>query len=148
MSFKEDVERIQEIDTCYQPGLQALSGDSGKIQCQDTRDLDGSVNLDECVRPIYPNDSRWDYIVSYRDRNFFIEVHPASTGEVKEIVKKVTWLKQWLKAKGTVLVKNKADNQPFRWVASGKIAITKTGKYAKQLAQNGVNLPQKITRLD
>lgn len=148
MSFKEDVESIQEIAACYKPGLQALSGDSKKVRCQETRDLDGSVDLDNCVKSKYPQSSRWDYILSYKSQSYFIEVHPATTGEVKEIIKKIIWLKKWLKVKGKNLNNNKTKNQPFRWIASGKVAITKKSKYARQLTQNGVSFPQKITRLD
>jgi len=107
MSFKKDVESIKDINACYKPGLQALSGDSEKVKCKKTRDLDGSVNLDDCVKSKYPNDPRWDYIISYKDQNYFIEVHPASTGEVKEIIKKITWLKRWLKKKGKILYQKK-----------------------------------------
>lgn len=148
MSFKKDVERIQEIRACYQTGLKALSGDSDKVKCQETRNLDGSVNLDDCVKSKYPNAARWDYIVSYNDQNYFIEVHPASTGEVKEIIKKLTWLKRWLKKKGSKLYQKRSDNKPFRWVSSGKISISKTSKYARQLNQNGIGLPKKMTQLD
>jgi len=148
MSFKRDVEKIREISTCYQKGLRALAGYSKRVKCNDTSNIGGSVHLDECVKEIYPDSARWDYIVSHQNQNFFIEVHPATTGEVKVVINKVRWLKKWLKVKAVALNNNKARNQPFRWVSSGKVAIAKKSKYARQLAQNGISEPQRITRLD
>lgn len=149
MSFEDKVKATGEISGCYEAGLQALDGNNSKsILVNETRDLDGSVNLDNCTLRKYQNANRWDYIIGYKNEAFFVEVHPASSGEVKEIVKKVKWLKKWLKTKASQINSIKAKQQPFRWVASGKIAITKNSRYSRTLTQNNVSFPQKVTKLD
>ncbi len=149
MSFEEIVKSIDDIKGCYEKGLRALKGgQSTKIRVAKTRQLNGSVDLDSCTVKKYPDDARWDYIVGYKKKVFFIEIHPASTSNVKEIVKKSDWLRKWLKVKGRALKPKIARNEPYRWVATGKVAILPNSKYARVLAQNKISFPQKITRLD
>lgn len=94
--FKEAVEATPEIKNCYQPGLQALGSYSTKIELLNNRECNGSVEIDECVRPNYPTANRWDYVVSYKSAAYFIEVHSAETSEVSVVLTKLQWLKDWL----------------------------------------------------
>lgn len=76
-------------------GLQALdNADKSKIEPQNTKLLDGSANIDSCLKKQYPESNRWDYAVAYAGTVYFIEVHPPN--EIKEVVKKLNWLKEWL----------------------------------------------------
>lgn len=45
---------------------------------------------------LYPNASRWDYAIGYDQKAWFVEVHPANTSNVKEMLKKVEWLESRL----------------------------------------------------
>ncbi len=145
ISFKKAVETTPEISHCYQPGLRALGSDSEKVQPTSPRRCNGSVDLDVCVRGNYPVDNRWDYILSYENKVYFIEVHPAQTGEVGCILSKLQWLKKWLSNKAPLITERKAAN-PFYWVASGKVNILKTSNQYKKVAQAGI-LPVSRLRL-
>ena len=55
---------------------------------KDARRLDGSLNIDEETKMLYPNESRWDYAVSCDGKVYYVEVHPANTSNVEEVIKK------------------------------------------------------------
>ena len=95
MSFADVIQSIPEIVQCLKKGLQALGGNSTKIEIRETRALTGSVDIDTCLANRYPNAPRWDYVFGYKSRIYYVEIHPAgSTGEVGRIVAKLEWLKQ------------------------------------------------------
>ena len=80
--------------------------------------------------------------MGYKDRIYYIEVHPAdNTGKVGEIIKKLQWLKQWRK----LAAKNLEDlerQSTYHWISTGKTASSvKKGRYLKILAQNGIRGP-------
>lgn len=147
MRFKEAVEKTPSIEACYETGLRALGANSGRVIPENTRALEGSVYLDGCVSRIYPNSPRWDYIIGYNQQAYFVEVHPANTGNVAEMLNKLRWLKSWLQEHGAEINAMKASDKPFRWVATGGIAILKDSSQARKLAQSGLTFPEKITRI-
>ena len=75
MNFADAVRSTPEIAECLKTGLQALGSNSEKIRETSTRSLEGSVDIDTCLRRIYPNAPRWDYIFGYKDRIYYVEVH-------------------------------------------------------------------------
>ncbi len=134
-TFKDKVNQTQEIKNCYKPGLKALehSGKqkhSNKIKVKDTRKLEGSVNLDNCLKEKYPNANRWDYMFGYKTQTYFVEIHPAYDSQVKKIIEKKKWLTSW---KSTTPFKN--DNK-FYWLPSGKSAVSQ--RQRKILSKQGV----------
>jgi hypothetical protein len=141
MKFKIAVEDTPQISTGYRSGLQALeSKDRKYIACDDTRVIVGSVDLDKHTKATYPEDPRWDYgigieIDSSDDRIVWLEVHPASTGKVDEVIKKHAWLKKWLTDSGSDLKRMLAR---YVWVASGKVAIAHHARQVKRLASMGI----------
>lgn len=137
MSFKDTVESLTEIRGSFQSGLTALDSNSGKIKPDNTRLINGSVNLDDSLKKTYPNANRWDYIIGYNDKAYFVEIHPAAGGEVKVVLLKLEWLKAWLKSSAGTLNGIKADD-PYHWIASGKMAIPKTSNQYKIAARNGM----------
>ena len=141
--FKEAVEDTPEIRQGYCNGLQALKGNAGKVAVADTRKLNGSVDIDACILELYPDEPRWDYAIGYDGKAYFLEVHPANTSNVKEMIQKAEWLKQWLQQKAPAL-KAIAANSSFYWVPSGKYAILKGSPQYKKLAQSKILL---ISRL-
>jgi hypothetical protein len=147
MSFVDAIRNTSEISECLRAGLQALGSNSTKIRVVSTNNLKGSVDIDSCVKYVYPTDHRWDYIFGYEDHVYYVEIHPGSTGEVKVIIKKLNWLKQWRKHSATNL-ENIQHRSTYHWVSSGKIAITKNSKYSRILAQNGISGPNSILRVD
>lgn len=87
MSFRNAVRNIPEIKGCLKDGLQALGRNSGKIKASKKRVLEGSVDIDTCVKNIYPNASRWDYVFGYRNKIYYVEVHQGKASEVENIVR-------------------------------------------------------------
>lgn len=144
MKFKQLIQGIHTINTCFRNELQALGNNSSKIQPADTRKCEGSIGMDSCLAKTNPNDSRWDYAVGYDQKIYYIEIHPASTSEVDTVIKKLFWLKTWLNEDG-LPVKSAFDDKSatYHWIASGKIAILKNSLYARRLAQSGLNIPKK-----
>ena len=137
--FKEAVEATPEIRKGYCNGLQALKGNAAKVAVADTRKLNGSVDIDVCTLELYPNEPRWDYAIGYDGKAYFLEVHPANTSNVKEMIQKADWLKQWLQRKAPAL-KVIAGSTTFYWVPSGKYAIQPNSPQYRKLAQSKILL--------
>lgn len=147
MSFAKAVQDTPEIAACLQAGLQSLGANSQKVTIKSPRDLAGSVNIDVCVAALYPNDHRWDYLFGYKAHFYYVEVHPGTTGEVKIVIAKLHWLKQWHRHSAPSL-EDCQDQSTYHWIASGKVAITKNSKYSRQLAQNGIVGPHSRLQVD
>ncbi|MCS6928775.1 MAG: hypothetical protein NZM43_04675 [Saprospiraceae bacterium] len=124
--FEEAVLATPDISTCYQKGLQALGSHSTRISPKNPPHCQGSVSLDTCLRSALPNANRWDYALGYADRAYFVEVHSAMPKEVKVVLQKFNWLKDWLDKKATGLKQIKAD-KPFHGIAD-KIDLLPTAK--------------------
>lgn len=147
MAFKTDVENHQEVSMCYKPGLQALGAYSSKVKPSKSEKTEGSVFLERCLQRNYRDAPLWDYMIGYDSEVYFVEIHPASTSNVKEMIKKVQWLKKWLKENGHNFLKKQTPYRPYRWVATSRVAIAKNSRQAKDIARNGLSFPQKTTCL-
>ena len=150
MNFADAVGRTPEIAECLKNGLQALKRQNrNQIKCNASRDLKGSVDIDPCLRERYPTEPRWDYVFGYKDRIYYMEIHPAgSTGEVKRIVAKLEWLKQWRKLSAPSL-EDLEGQSTYHWISTGKTASSvKRGKYLQILAQNGIRGPEAVLNAD
>jgi hypothetical protein len=148
MTFKQAVEATSDIETGYLPGLTALGVYSKRIVVTDTTKLQGSVDIDACTTAKYPNDNRWDYAFDYKDEVFFVEVHSAITSEVKTVLKKLQWLKDWLVTQAPEINKLKAKSRnPFVWVQSKNFQIPKTSPQFLMAVQKGL-LPLKKLELN
>jgi hypothetical protein len=145
MTFREAVELTPDITNGYQVGLQAFGQCHNKIHVSDTRLIDGSVDIDACTEKKYPDENRWDYVLSYNRKVYFVEVHPACTSEVNVVLKKLQWLKDWLNRQAPNINKQKAP-QPYYWVQSGKNAILKTSSQYRRISQSNLK-PISLLRL-
>lgn len=141
--FKEVVEATPEISKGYCNGLQALKGYAAKVVADDPLKLNGSVDIDACTLELYPEEPRWDYVIGYDGKAYFLEVHSANTSDVKKIILKAEWLKQWLQRKAPAL-KTIAANVPFYWVPSGKYAIQTNSPQYRKLAQSKILLVSRL----
>lgn len=137
--FKEAIQKTAEIKDALKPGLQALGANREKVQVKDTRQCQGSVDLDNHLKNQYPNDNRWDYVFGYSDLAYFIEVHPAHTSEVRTVIQKLQWLKQWLKIKAPDV---HGLEKKYSWIATNGMHILKDSREARLLAENGLSLPR------
>lgn len=143
MTFRAAVRATPEIEHAWRPGLQAIRGNHRQhVIAADGRRLRGSIDLDETLRQVYPNDPRWDYAVSYLagsgrtdETVYWIEVHPATGGDVKVVLSKLKWVKEWMEVKAPKLDEM---TRVFVWVASGRTAFTQRSTQAKRLAEAGL----------
>jgi len=141
MSYHLAVRNTPSISKAYEAGIQALSADRHYVKVTETHDLNGSVNIDACLRAAQPNASRWDYTFGYRDQSYYVEIHPAGTGEVDTVINKFTWLINWLRTDGARLNAINAAN-PFHWVASGKVSIPLGSTYHRRIMKAGLTMPK------
>ena len=146
--FKTAVESIPEVADGYRAGLQALSNaDARKIKVANTGLLSGSVDIDKCTKDNYPEENRWDYALGYNDKAYFVEVHGATTSEIKTIISKAEWLKSWLRKTGKPLLEIQASNTLY-WIATGKVAILPTSNYRRNLDRHKIRLVGTVLDID
>jgi hypothetical protein len=150
MRFREAVEQTEGLAEAYRRGLGALQKiDRGRIQCRNTRNLAGSVNLDEALADSHPNDPRWDYGIGIRnnrgsDRVTWVEVHPASSSHVQDVLDKFAWLRRWLASSAPLLNGILAE---YVWVASGSVHIPPDSPQRRRLALQGIRFAGKRLRV-
>lgn len=151
MSFRTAVLRTPHLQNALRPGLQALRAkDRPHVDPEDTRRLEGSVDVDSALQSRQPNANRWDFAIGYRHANrqtdfiYWVEVHTASDKEVKVILRKLNWLRSWLQNDGKLL--NQIDRE-FVWVSSGVTTFTLDAPQRKQFAQCGLAHKGKVLRI-
>lgn len=144
MTFKKAVAGTPDVAGAWRPGLQSLSpADRAHVTAEVPHRLRGSVYVDGALEPKreHRNAPRWDYAVGHQptDRKaemvYWIEIHPASEHGITEVLNKLQWLLQWLRASAPLL-----RNMPsaFIWISSGKTSFTARSPQARRLAQAGV----------
>ncbi len=143
MRFKEAVESTPGLEQAYQPGLQAIKrGDHCHISCHDSRMVTGSVDLDSALATTRPNDPRWDYGVGVASRTrsetiVWIEIHPADSHHVDEVLRKYNWLKDWLRSAPRLKTMSGKCLECF-WIASGPVALQRHSPQLRKLKGQGL----------
>ena len=140
MTFKKAVESTPDVKDAWNPGLQALrASDRRRLLPTAPRDLTGSVDLDTTLRNAHPNAARWDYAIGYRlnsrEMIYWVEVHPATDGEISVVLNKFAWLTTWLSANAKQL--NRFSRE-FVWISSSRASFTPLAPQAKRLASSGI----------
>ena len=151
MTFKRAVERTPHLENALKPGLQALRAqDRPHVAPQDPRLLQGSVDVDSALRRRQPNANRWDFAIGYRHANrqadfiYWVEVHTAADKQVRVVLKKLNWLRNWLRNDGNLL--DQFDRE-FVWVSSGATNFTLDAPQRKQFAQCGLEHKGSVLRI-
>lgn len=96
------IDATPSVRGAHQPGLQALLR-ADRERIFDGQLATGSIALDDALREAEPNSHRWDYGIGLRsepDRResvVWLEVHHAASGEAQAVIRKLEWLKQWLR---------------------------------------------------
>ena len=157
MSFESAVQAAPApVAGAFRAGKQALPGQHRSlVTCADSRRLTGSVNLDAALQPSLPNAPRWDYGLGYQpisgaERAVWVEVHPAATSNVGEVIRKLDWLRTWLRQPGRALGRLTHGNGeigPFVWIATGRVGINANSPQRRRLNQSGLGMPQRRLRL-
>lgn len=140
-SFRAAAEACEALRQHVRQGLQALQrADRERVRARDPRTLTGSINLDAALADSLPNAPRWDYGVGHRPTThagelvYWIEVHPATDGQVSSVEAKLEWLKGWLRSAAPELSRMK---RRFIWVSSGDTSLTPMSPALRRLAQKG-----------
>ena len=134
--FQKAVEATADLSGGYKTGLSALGKYSAKISATSSR-IEGSVDIDSCTHAKYPRQPRWDYVFAHSGKAYFVEVHSAHTSEVRTVVSKLQWLKQWLRNSAPEINRLKAD-KPYYWIQSKNFAIPKTSPQYKLAVKEGI----------
>lgn len=145
-AFTDAVKNTPEICLGLRIGLQALKNDAGRVEATDNRKLNGSVDIDETTKNLYPEASRWDYVIGYEGKAYFLEVHSANTSEVKNVLKKADWLRKWLDTKAPNL-KAISGSNCFYWVSTNDFQIVSPSPQARKLAQSKVKHIGRVFKL-
>lgn len=145
-AFTGAVKNTPEISLSLRVGLQALKNDAGRVEATDNRKLNGSVDIDVTTRDSYPEDSRWDYVIGYEGKAYFLEVHSANTSDIDDILKKADWLRQWLNTKAPAL-EAISGSKCFYWISPGAYNIVSPSPQARKLAQSKVKYLGKVFQL-
>jgi hypothetical protein len=147
--FKRAIQACPATRGGYCDGLQAIhASHRDKFTCRKPRALTGSIDLDASLRAALPNDPRWDYGIGYapegREKVAWIEVHPASSDHVSEVIAKYEWLRSWLSRN----IHELSPPSAVLWVASGRITLLRNGQAARRLARSGLDYPCASADLD
>jgi len=126
-----------KLKNCLKSGNLAISRSYKKyFDFQST--INGSIDVDKCFKQEYPSDNRWDYLVLNNSEieGYFVEIHPASTGEVFTMIAK----KQWLIKEIIKQYYNNISNKRYKmvWIATNGIHITKNSSQMRKLIQHGL----------
>ena len=118
----------------------ALGDDRSWLLMEQGRMAMDRGDLGEALRPAFPNDPLWDYGIGKRTRGnqervFWVEIHPASSEHVQEVLHKLAWLHAWLRGAAPRL---DLMEREFVWVASGKVRLPPNAPKRRLVAARGV----------
>ncbi len=140
MTLRSVCESCDDVKAYFKAGLGAFENkDKAKIKVPNTSLLGGSVNLDDAAKAEYPKENRWDYALEFDGKTFFIEVHPSFTSEIDCVVKKVEFVKRWLRSVSPEILALPGPGK-FYWVSSGStdLRITPNSPQAQKLAMHKI----------
>lgn len=144
------------IRSALRPGLGAMrSPHASKVRPANARHLTGSLDVDGALAsdPVHGAAHRWDYGVGYgastdTERVVWIEVHPASTSDVKTVLAKLAWLKRYLADEAPELAQLTRRAPRWVWLATDAGTHIRAGTSASRLlAQHGLRLPTRVVDL-
>jgi hypothetical protein len=144
MGFKEAVEATPNLAGEWRAGLGALRAqDKPHVKPEDTSTarLRGSVDIDSALLASDPSGNRWDFAIGYQHDNrpdefvYWVETHSGNDSQISVVLKKMEWLKTWLKGDGKELAK---FDRSFVWAPSGATSFTKGATQVRTLADKGL----------
>jgi hypothetical protein len=151
VTFKRAVRRTPQLQGAWRLGLGALRAqDRPHVNPSDPRRLSGSVDVDSALQQQQPNAHRWDFAIGFRHANrqneciYWVEIHTANDKEVKVVLDKLRWLRNWLAGDGNLL---DAFERDFIWVSSGATSFTPGAPQSKQFAQLGLQHKGRVLRI-
>lgn len=127
------------------PGVGALKKRDAQLIAEPERPRVGdSLDLDEATRSEYPEDPRWDYLLSIPGRSQIVamEPHSARQSEVSSVIAKKKWaiavLRNHLGPRHAVA--------RWLWVSSGPVGFSRMDRERRRLDQHGIEfVGRKVT---
>lgn len=151
MKFRKAVEQTPHLKGAWKAGLGALRAeDKPHVLAEDPRRLQGSVDVDTALRTVEPSANRWDFAIAYRHSNrktafvYWVETHTGSQSQIEVVLKKLAWLRSWLRNDGQKL---DSFEREFVWIASGPTSFTKGAGQVKVLAAKGIRYAGKVLHI-
>ncbi len=151
MTFQEAVQQTPHLAAAWRAGLQALRAeDRPHIQTEHPRRLRGSADVDAALRGSEPNANRWDFAIGNQHTNhadefiYWVEIHTGSDNQISVVLRKLEWLKNWLRQDGHRLDR---FNRDFIWVSSGHTLFTQGSAQVRTLAQKGLIYAGTVLRI-
>lgn len=146
MTFREAVEATPGLHAGWRPGLQALRRQHReKVAPKDPRSLTGSLDLDGALQAARPHEPRWDYAIGQlRDGSehvHWVEVHPAQTRNVGEVLAKLQWLQTWRRASAPELDRLPPEHW---WIATNGVDIPSGTPQHRRLAAAGLKVVEHL----
>ena len=118
--------------------------DISLIAEQERPKVGDSLDLDEATRRAYPNDNRWDYLLSVpaSARIVGMEPHTAKDAEIAVVIKKkataVAVLRSHLRPRAAI--------DDWLWVASGPVGFSRMERARRRLDQSGITFVGRLLR--
>jgi hypothetical protein len=158
VTFEQAVTGTQgPVGLSFHPGKQGMeTKHRSQVDCDDPRRFTGSIDLDRALSAAQPNSNRWDYGIGFRvaggrEVAIWLEVHPASAGEVDVVLRKYAWLVAWLKTHSPnldVLTRRPGKVRRFFWLATrAGVNIRPGSLHARRLQSTGFDLPRRSIKL-
>jgi hypothetical protein len=151
VSFRDALAQTPNLEKAWQHGLQALRAEDRRhIKPEDPRRLGGSADIDAALLEKEPQANRWDFAIGYQHSNrreeciYWVETHTGSDEQIQVVLKKLEWLKNWLRRDGRPLARFERD---IIWISSGHTRFTKGSAQVKILAQKGLIYAGAILRI-
>jgi hypothetical protein len=100
-AFEAAIDATRSVRGAHQSGRQALLR-ADRERIVDKLLATGSLALDDALRGADPHGHRWDYGIGLRselgkESVVWLEVHHSASGEAQAVIRKLEWLKRWLR---------------------------------------------------
>lgn len=151
--FQKAVAQTPQLGTnSYRSGLRAIASSHRERIIARQSTILGSVNLDSALKEVCPEQPRWDYGIGVQGDSqpvaVWVEFHPAETNRVDEVIRKLRWLKEWLRQHAPSLNGLTPTERAFHWVATSGCHIQRSTPQARRLFQEGLGLPRQVLNID
>jgi len=158
MDFEAAVKQAAApLSTAFRDGKRGLKHEHrALVRCKRGK-IVGSIDIDGTLarEPEHRDAPRWDYGLGYRAPNdpdcaLWMEVHPATTSNVAEVIAKLRWLQGYLASNAAALLKlsRGAAAKPFVWIATeAGVRITPNSPQARRLRLEGLDMPRRRLEL-
>jgi hypothetical protein len=134
---RDKMSRTSSLLERIQDGLGAVeNADRALIDGAIRASFDDSLDLDEAMRPAFPNENRWDYLLGHASSGAVValEPHSANTSEASVVIAKRRRALDQLRGH----FEDGHRVTSWYWVASGKVDFAPHDKIVNQLNQNGI----------